>query len=422
MTVSTDFDNNLLREGILRYRVKEFDAARRFLERALDNADDDATRLQAHYYLSLLTDDPTAKRRHLEETLAIDLSHAEARRALALLDGRLQAGEIVNPDALPAAKETSLSADRFTCPKCGGRRVYAPDGVSLVCEFCQRQESLASGRLAGEQDFFAAMATLRGHRAPTLMQTFRCNGCGAEFVLPPGMATAACSFCDSLHVAALESCRELLAPDGIIPMAFGPDEAARRMAEWAAKNRLELAEPLQPRGLFLPVWTFDMSGQIPWNGKVRRNKRLVPVSGTVQAACDDLCLPASASAAALLEKTLGEYSLSTAAAYDPRFLAGWPARVQEGVLSDAALEARRRTVERARSLIRAEYGLVQDLSYSTAGVTIHSYKLVLVPVWLAAYELDGRSYNVLVNGLLGSVHGDLPARKLYGFLGGLLGG
>jgi hypothetical protein len=418
----SDFDNNLLREGILRYKVQEFDSARRFLERALDNADDDSTRLQAHYYLSLLSDDPAAKRKHLEETLAIDLSHAEARRALAILDGRLQAAEIVNPDALPAAAPAAVSTDRFTCPKCGGRRVYAPDGVSLVCEFCQRQESLASGRLAGEQDFFAAMATVRGHRAPSLIQTFRCQGCGAEFVLPPGLATAACAFCASIHVVALAGSRELLAPDGIIPMAFSPDEAARRLAEWADKNRLDLPEALKPRGLYLPVWTFDLSGGIPWNGKVLRNKHLVPVSGTVQAVFDDLCLPACSSAAGLLEKTLGEFSLSTAAAYDPRFLAGWPARVQDGVLAEAALEARRLAVERARGLIRAEHGQVQDLSYSTAGVTIQSYKLVLVPVWLAAYELDGRSYNVLVNGLLGSVHGDLPARKLYGFLGGLLGG
>ena len=91
-------------------------------------------------------------------------------------------------------------------------------------------------------------------------------------------------------------------------------------------------------------------------------------------------------------------------------------------MAEAALEARHRAVEQARALIQAEYGHVLDLRYSTAGLTIHSYRLVLVPAWVCSYQLEERSFSVLVNGLLGSVHGELPARSLYGFLGGLFGG
>ena len=98
----TEYDNDLLREGIFHYKVKEFDTARNYIERALENADDLQTRAQANYYLSLLTDDPVQKRKYLEETLAIDMTHAEARRALAILDGKLKANDIVNPDRMPA--------------------------------------------------------------------------------------------------------------------------------------------------------------------------------------------------------------------------------------------------------------------------------------------------------------------------------
>ena len=97
----TEYDNDLLREGILHFKVKEYDLARNYFKRALENADDLQTRAQANFYLSQLTDDPVRKRNYLEETLAIDMTHPEARRLLAILDGKLKAGEIVNPDALP---------------------------------------------------------------------------------------------------------------------------------------------------------------------------------------------------------------------------------------------------------------------------------------------------------------------------------
>jgi len=53
-----EYDNDLLREGIFHYKVEEFDTARNYIERALENADDLQTRAQANYYLSLLSNDP----------------------------------------------------------------------------------------------------------------------------------------------------------------------------------------------------------------------------------------------------------------------------------------------------------------------------------------------------------------------------
>jgi len=62
----TEYDNDLLKEGILRFKSKEFDAARSYLQRALDTADDNQTRAQANFFLSQLTDDPARKRQYLE--------------------------------------------------------------------------------------------------------------------------------------------------------------------------------------------------------------------------------------------------------------------------------------------------------------------------------------------------------------------
>jgi hypothetical protein len=425
----TEYDSDLLREGILHFKAKEISLARRYFERALDSADDLQTQAEANYYLSLTTDDPRKKRQFLEETLAVDMGHAAARRELAILDGKLKPAEIINPDAFPAPVPGTqeVQADRFTCPKCGARMVYAPDGASLVCEHCNRQQSLGTAATGAGQDFFVAMANGTGFRKTISVKTFQCQGCGANFLLAPSELSGACAYCGSVHVIAIDRERELVEPDTIIPMAFGQKQAVLYMRSWLEQEHIQpLGLVTSPRGLYLPVWTFDLIGSIPWSGLVMRDKRTVPVSGDSPATFHDVGVPASPTLAGLLPGLLPGYDLSAASAYDPRFLAGWPAEVYATTMSDAALEARRICVEKVRSNIRFEHGNVIDLRCSPSAISITSYKLVLLPVWVADYSFEGSSRRAVINGQTGAAiclanRGDTPRYGLKDLLGDLLG-
>jgi len=420
----SDYDNDLMLEGIQRFRAKEFDSARSYFERALDMADDQNTRLWANYYLSRLTPDPLKKRSFLEETLAIDMTHAEARRDLAILDGRLKPGEIVNPDQIPAPAPgpTAVKADRFVCPTCGGRMVYSPDGASLVCEYCKRRQTLGVAAPAGNEDFFVAMANGSGFRKTLSIKTFRCQGCGANFILPPDQLSATCAYCGSAHVIALDRVSELVAPDAILPLAFDPPHAARLLAGWLEAHNIRPDGNLPtPRGLYLPVWAFDLLGNIPWNGRVLRNKREVPVSGEYPVQVSDIRIPGSHKLAALLVKFVAEYNLSAAPAYDPRYLSGWLAEVYQVAMSDAALDARQAAVEQVQVAIRGEFGNVLGLNYSSSSISITSFRLILLPVWTASYTTASRTWRVLINGQNGTVHTDAPLQGLKGWLENLIG-
>jgi predicted RNA-binding Zn-ribbon protein involved in translation (DUF1610 family) len=420
----TEYDNDLLREGIFHYKVKEFDTARDYIERALENADDRQTRAQTNYYLSLLTDDPIQKRRYLEETLAIDMTHAEARRALAILDGKLKANEIVNPDIMPAPAigTITVQADRFTCPKCGGRMVYAPDGVSLVCEYCNQNQCLSTLTNSGEQDFFVTMADGSGQRAPVAVQTFRCQGCGATFVLAPDEISATCAYCGSVHVVALEEKRQMVEPDSILPMAFDQKQASWHLVHWVEEMKITPQAQVQaPRGLYLPTWTFDIFGSIPWNGMVYRDKRKVPIFGEKEINLNDVRILGSRKLADLMVQTLPEFDLPSACAYDARFLAGWMADVYDLSMAEASLEARRNAVEHMREMIHQEFGLIQNLSYSTSGLMVSAYKLILVPVWVTEIKALDRTGRVLINGRTGTIHSKIPEHSLAGWLENMLG-
>lgn len=416
----TDYDNNLLKEGLLHFRAGDYGLARRYFERALDVADDNSTRASAYFYLSQLTDDPNQKRHYLEEVLAIDAVHPEARRALAILDGRLRPEDIVNPDALsPAGAGTvDASAERFICPKCGGRMVYAPDGKSLLCEYCARTEGLG-GQIAAEQDFFAAMATSQGHRAPVSTQILHCEGCGAEFLLPAQELSAVCAYCGSPHV--LRQSRELPAPDAILPFAFDREGAARYLSAWVSRKRLRLAGSFPvPRPLYLPVWTFSIVGNIPWSGQVYRDKQMVPVSGEKPAFYHDIFVLAVREHFPGLAALLESFNFSVTAPYDPRYLAGWPAQAPAVSLSQAALEARRIAVERVRAEVRAEYSHVQNLRYQSSAISVDAFKLTLAPVWLVEIPLKNALLRAAVNGVTGAVSGETPEQGLMDWIDELL--
>ena len=418
----SDRDNYLLREAILNLKAKDYSLARRYLEHALDLADDAETRTWANYWMSQITDDPVEKRKYLESTLANDPMHPEARKALAILDGKLKPDEIVNPEALPAqSTETQTAkADRFTCPKCGARMVFDGDGRTLVCEHCTRNETLSSAAPQFEQDFILAMATGKGHRAPVAVKTFNCQGCGAQFILPPQEISSVCAYCASPHVVV--GTQELVEPDSIIPMAFNQRQAAQYLVKWVEARQIVPEGKVQaPRGMYLPVWTFDIFGTVPWNGTVERNDRQVRVTGEETVSYDDIVIPGAPKMADLLPKIMPGFSTTQAPAYDPRYLAGWPAEVYLTTMSNASLEARKQAVERTRQRIRSAMGQVNDLSYSTANLSILSFKLVLIPVWFTTYPLAGRDFRVLINGQTGEVYGETNQKGILGWLGGLLG-
>jgi hypothetical protein len=225
-----------------------------------------------------------------------------------------------------------------------------------------------------------------------------------------------------VHVIALKDTRELVEPDAVIPMAFDQEKATIQWVHWLEKNRIKpQRHPDPPHGLYLPVWAFDLIGNIPWSGRVIRDKREVPISAETPALFNDVCVPASSRLAGWMTRLLPEYSLAAAPAYDPRYLAGWPAQVYELAMSDAALEARRLSVEQVRRDIHAGHGNVIDLRYSASNLSITSYRLILLPVWVMAYQFADNSCQGIINGQTGSVNGDTPRHAMQGFLEDLLG-
>jgi hypothetical protein len=418
--VKRSYVESLLRSGIIEAKAGEKGTARRYLERAIHTGGGHDLQSEAWFWLSKVTDDLAEKRSALENCLSLNLRHTRARRELAVLDGKLDEKEIIDPDALPAqsADPTKAAADRFMCPQCGAKMIFTPDGSGLICEHCTGSQKLRSEGEAEEQDFLIAMATARGHGIPVSMQVFHCKGCGAEFILPPDVISTTCAYCDSPHVVSLEESRELLQPEGIIPHAINQRQATRLLVDWVEGNGIKPQGKVGlPHGVYLPIWTFDIGGGIGYRGEKYESEggfgqqasRMVRVEGEYPVHIDDLPIPASKKIERQLSRLLPTFDLKATQPYDPRYLSNWAAEVYDVPMADASLDARSLAYARLKRKLPGEIDSLYNLQTFSASIVIESFKLVLVPVWITEVLANGREVLVLINGQNGVVQGDTPA-------------
>jgi len=440
------YGKDLLRTGIIEVKAKHKDSARRYLDRAIYSLSDHDELAEAWYWMAQVVDDHKEKRDAVMNCLAHDMQHARARKMLAILDGKLKENEIINPDQLPQVPEglRAANADRFMCPKCGGRMAFSPDGQSLVCDYCTRHQAMGfSPKSPEEKDFVTAMATARGHGKPLNEQVFHCEGCGSEFLLPPSQISANCIYCNSPHVVNWESTDDLLAPDGVLPHQFSKRQAVKYLVSWVEGNNIDPEKRVEmPRGLYLPLWTFDIGGEIDYMaemynsdndegnvvtliGNSSQRQGVKRISDTYPVMVDDLPVPASRKLSAVFLKLIPTFELTDVKPYDPRFLADWPAEVYDIPMAEASLDARKQAYAKYKEDLPYKINATQIVHSSSASMAIESFKLVLLPVWMTELPFDGREHLILINGQNGVVASDLPDKKakkggLVDWLGDLL--
>jgi DNA-directed RNA polymerase subunit RPC12/RpoP len=423
---------DLLVRGIAAAKAGSKDEARYLLEKMLmvnPTADQCA---DAWVWLGEISDDPARKRDCLENALSYNPAHPIARRELAVIDGRLKTEEIVDPDRIitPAPEAPQAAhARRFVCRQCGGRMAFTPDGKTLTCTYCDRKLSLMQaikeGAQVEEQDFTVALATAKGHTHPVATQALNCQGCGAAFLLPTRMLSSKCPYCGSAYVTERVETQELIPPEGIVPFGINQEKALQAVRQWLqAEGGDARALTAPPTGVYFPVWTFDIGGEIPWRYLEEVNDRWVPRTGSKVIVEDDLVVPASRAlpaslATALIEFRLGEGEVVP---YHPAYLADWPAETYEIPVANGSLVARRRVLDEARKQVTyGAFGNTKDVRVSSSRLVIESFKLVLLPLWIARYRDKDKQYTIVVNGQTGAVHGQKPARgfrKLWAWLMG----
>ncbi|MBI3159334.1 MAG: hypothetical protein HYZ26_07030 [Chloroflexi bacterium] len=420
----------LLVRGIASARARETSSARYYLEKVIDRASDPSQQAEAYFWLSQIEPDPKRKRDLIEHILALYPAEPRARRELAILDGKIVAEEMVNPDQFPKNNQkinAAATGSRHECPNCGAALVFTTSGRARTCENCGHSEGDLAPQPAPnrdlEQQFISSIYTARGHSKPQIRQVFECRACGAQFLLEPQVLSFTCPHCDSAYsIQGLEN-KEVIAPSGMLDPQIGGKSAESKIVEWWHGHGLLNAGGLERMtGIYLPVWTFDIGGYATWSAEIYQNQEWGPMSGNTLADFDDVFIPASRQNQAGFESNLESLRAVPIQPPDLDKTAGWLAETYTVALSNAAISARAKVLQAIRRKLDYEIiGEYRLLRVSTLNLIVESYKLVLVPWWLSHYAMNGERYAVSVNACTGDVLGELPPTRLQRFARRLFG-
>jgi predicted RNA-binding Zn-ribbon protein involved in translation (DUF1610 family) len=426
---------DLLVRGIAAAKANQADTAYYYLANVLKAADSaDKERVSAWLWLSTLCEEPDEKRLCLKNVLVIDPANPEARRGMAILDGRLKDDDIIDPEkmALPDDDASEVvRGEQMRCPRCGARMRYSPGIGALRCNFCHFSQTVGDERAAGrqsdiedrEQEFVIAMATAKGHRRPVAMRSMQCQSCSVDFLLAPETLSFTCPYCDSVYVVESAETRQVVPPQAIMPFASTHEEAIQALKNWFDKHDIVRPRLNHVAGAYVPVWTFDISGPVKWSCLVREGDSWAPRTGEHYVLLDDVLLPASGKLPVEMWPYLERFDLEALVPFDGRYLADWPAERYQLSLANASLRARAKVMkELRRRPNRYVHQDHRDFKLAASdGLSITSYKLIMLPTWLAQYEFKEKSYDVLVNGRTLEVQGSRPqglVSKMWSWLTG----
>ncbi len=270
------------------------------------------------------------------------------------------------------------------------------------------------------------------HADPQLRE---CPHCGAHVALPPGQLSQACAFCDSPLVA-YDGKQEPV--DLVAPFVLDQRQAAQRLktqlkSSFWAPSKVRRLDPEDLRGVLVPFYCYDAVAHstykgrvgIYWyrtetyttivNGKVQTRTRTVretewhPVAGTHVASYDDHLVSGSQGLPEHEANELEPFDMGQARPFDPGLIAGWPAELPDVSHSQAEQTANQELADLENAAIRSflpgnEAG---DVTNRTE-MEISDVRLVLLPVYMAAYKHKGKPMRLLVNGQTGEVVGEIP--------------
>lgn len=341
----------------------------------------------------------------------------------------------------PIVAQAQPDDHRFPCPQCGSDMRFAPAEGRLMCDHCGHATAVTPAQAGPwareapalvELDYETAIAAKLPREEMEETRVSSCTGCGAQIEFQPDIHAKQCPYCATPVVTDTGTHRHIK-PKGLIPFQLTEAQAHQAMSDWLgrlwfAPNGLQAyaSRARRMEGIYVPYWTYDADtatqyrGQrgtiyfinIPGpDGKPRRVQRVRwrRASGRVARFFDDILVLGARSLPKTFTDQLAPWDLSQLAPYRPEFLSGFRAEGYQLGLEEGFEEAKAIIENQIRDDIRRDIGGdLQRIDQMTVRIEDVTFKHILLPIWVAAYRYQGKSFRFVVNGQTGRVQGERP--------------
>ncbi len=340
---------------------------------------------------------------------------------------------------------------RYPCQQCGADLRFSPGQTALKCEHCGFEQTIEPDAGSGPWDKPAKTKAFEEHplakglsndlpvSASAEVRATKCPNCGANVEFSGATHASECPFCAGPIVVDTGAERKIK-PQAVIPFALDEKSAHKAMVAWLgrlwfAPNRLlEFTRAGRAmNGVYVPYWTFDAdthsqytgakgvhyyetrSVTVNVNGKNETRQQQVqktrwyPAAGAVARGFDDVMAIASTALPARLGEGLEPWDLSQLQPYKPDYLAGFQAEGYTVALADGNAVAKQKMAGLIEQDVRYDIGGdVQRIDSISTRYSAETFKHILLPIWIAAYKYNSKTYRFLVNGQTGEVQGERP--------------
>ena len=334
----------------------------------------------------------------------------------------------------PAPAEEMEETRTFTCRHCGGVVAYSASDQGLICPYCGQSQALETeevGPAADEFEFTLPTMEVAQRGWGSERRELVCEACGAAVAVAPDALTSTCAFCGSHRVLARDVTGDVLRPTALIPFVVDSERVRARVAEWLGRGWMHPAELRSVRvlrelvGVYLPYWTFGADIEADWRAEVGterteryyvggewKSRRVIDWrwrSGQVRVPITDHLVPGTAHVSQAILRKVGPFDLDGLVTYDPGYLAGWQAKLYDVLLPDAWEVAKAEMRERVKRACYSDTGSRHVRNFNMlADFADERWRHILLPVYLASYPYDERTFQVMANGQTGQATGQKP--------------
>lgn len=324
------------------------------------------------------------------------------------------------------------------CNNCGAQMVFNAQKQMLHCENCGNEQAIqtATDKIVEVSITEALNLDNIATGLDTPTKAFHCNTCGAVTAVAADTVTITCSFCNGTNVNQEAFDNRVIRPFGILPFKIVKKDANERFKTWIGSgwfhpNDLKhLAEMNRLDGIYIPFWTYDAQTESSWtaesgyhyyeteeytdsegNTQTRevQRTRWVPSWGNYDNWFDDVTVVASGGIKQSRVEDIYPFTLSSAVNYEPKFMLGWKSEVYaKDVKQGFAVAENIMDQFIEKEIIKQIPGdTYRFLQINTRKSDI-TFKHLLLPIWVAAYQYGNKTYQVVVNGETGKISGEKP--------------
>ncbi|MBI2837788.1 MAG: zinc ribbon domain-containing protein [Acidobacteria bacterium] len=335
-----------------------------------------------------------------------------------------------------AANGAAEKVHKFPCRQCGADLVFSAADQNLRCQYCGYVSQIPRSKEAiVEYEYNEAFAPARQKGWGTERRSVKCENCGATSSEDPAITATKCAFCGSPKVIEQTAAADVVRPESMVPFQIDKQKARDGFRRWLSSlwfrpsNLTKESSLASLSGVYIPYWTFDAYTNSYWEAdagyyyyttesytegghrKTRqvRHVRWEHAEGAHDEFFDDELVCASTGLPEGHVRVIQPFDTTKLVPYEAGFLSGWKAESYAVELKVAWQRAKSLIADKIRSACSAKVpgDTQRNLHVETAysGIT---YKHVLLPIWVAAFQYGPKTYRVVINGQTGRVSGSAP--------------